>query len=129
MDADADTDLPPPLPLQEALELVKLPNAPGAAPGTTAHRYMGTRAAYVPGSDYTGESRRLSLHKAAFGGHVYAQSALAAVRAWREVEAEGREGERLDIHVSTYLPHLTEMRGYLIISSGRLTPTSSSATH
>ncbi len=103
-DDDVDTmeeaDPPPPLPLQEALELVKLPTAPGAP-----RRYMGTRAAYVPGSDYTGESRRMSLHKAAFGGHVYAQSALAAMRAWREVEGEGREGERLDIHVSTFLSH------------------------
>ena len=85
----------PPLPLQEALHLVKLPSA------GEARRFMGTRAAYLPGSDFTADSGMPSTHTAAFGGHVYAQAALAAARAWRELEDErgAKPGERLDLHV------------------------------
>jgi hypothetical protein len=86
----------PAQPLQEALNLVKLPSE------GQARRFMSTRAAYLPGSDYTAEYAHLSAHKAAFGGHVYAQAALAVARAWREMEDEkgSRSSERLDIHVS-----------------------------
>ncbi|KAK4039400.1 thioesterase-like superfamily-domain-containing protein [Parachaetomium inaequale] len=84
----------PPLPLQEALHLVKLPSA------GEARRFMGTRAAYLPGSDFTADSGMPNTHTAAFGGHVYAQAALAAARAWRELEDEkgAKPGERLDLH-------------------------------
>ncbi|KAK4154937.1 thioesterase-like superfamily-domain-containing protein [Chaetomidium leptoderma] len=91
----------PPLALQEVLDLVKLPSA------GYAQRFMGTRAAYLPGSDYTltedlvaGANGLMGMHKAAFGGHVYAQAALAVARAWREVEDQkgAKPSERLDIH-------------------------------
>lgn len=85
----------PPLPLQQALEIVKLP-AQGEA-----RRFLGTRAAYLPGSDYTADKGMPSPHKAAFGGHVYAQAALAAARACRELEDErgAKPEERLELHV------------------------------
>ncbi|KAL2189242.1 Thioesterase/thiol ester dehydrase-isomerase [Thermothelomyces heterothallicus CBS 203.75] len=82
------------LPLQEALNLVKL------APEGDSRRYMGTRAAYVPGSDISPDKGMVSTHKAAFGGHVYGQAALAAARTQRELEDEtGRKpSERLSLH-------------------------------
>ncbi|KAH6839556.1 thioesterase-like superfamily-domain-containing protein [Chaetomium sp. MPI-CAGE-AT-0009] len=81
-------------PLQEALDLAKLPSS------GEARRFMGTRAAYLPGSDFMTDGDAPVFHKAAFGGHVYAQSALAAVRAWRELEDEkgAKPAERLDLH-------------------------------
>jgi hypothetical protein len=84
----------PPQPLQEALELVKLPSV------GEARRFMGTRAAYLPGSDFSMEDSP-TFHKSAFGGHVYAQAALAAARAWRELEDEKgtTPAQRLDLHV------------------------------
>ncbi|KAL1837310.1 hypothetical protein VTJ49DRAFT_4032 [Mycothermus thermophilus] len=84
----------PALPLQEAMSMVQLP------PAGAARRYMSRRAAYLPGSDFTAEAEMPAFHRAAFGGHVYAQSALAATRAWREVEDEKgvKKQERLDLH-------------------------------
>jgi hypothetical protein len=66
---------------------------------------MGTRAAYVPGSDYTAEKSMLGVHKATFGGHVYAQAALAAARTCRELEDQRgtQPEERLDLHVCIVL--------------------------
>ncbi len=90
-----------PLPLQEALELVKLP-AQGEA-----RRFMGTRIAYMPGGDYPESIRKhMSGHKAAFGGHVYAQTALAVARTQRELEDEKgtKPSERLDLHVRNTQP-------------------------
>ncbi|EAQ88742.1 predicted protein [Chaetomium globosum CBS 148.51] len=90
------SDMGPPLPLQEALELVKLPSV------GEARRFMGTRAAYLPGSDFDMEDSP-TFHKAAFGGHVYAQAALAAARTWRELEDEkgATPAQRLDLHHPT----------------------------
>lgn len=84
----------PPLPLHEALELVKLP------PAGEVRRFMATRAAYLPGSDFTDKEIPV-MHKAAFGGHVYGQAALAVSRTWRELEDEkgAKPSERLDLHV------------------------------
>ncbi|KAL2142562.1 hypothetical protein VTI28DRAFT_1065 [Corynascus sepedonium] len=83
-----------PLPLQEALHLVKL------APEGGSRRYMGTRAAYLPGGDIAPEKGIPLLHKAAFGGHVYGQGAWAVARTQRELEDEaGRKpSERLGLH-------------------------------
>jgi hypothetical protein len=94
----------PPLPLQEALHLVKLPST-----GET-RRYMGTRAAYLPGSDFTADAGVPSTHTAAFGSHVYTQAALAAAQAWRELEDErgAKPGERLDLHVCSLAVTTTE---------------------
>ncbi|KAK4131541.1 Thioesterase/thiol ester dehydrase-isomerase [Trichocladium antarcticum] len=84
----------PPLPLQEALDLVRLPPVGGA------RRFMATRAAYLPGSDYPPEKEMPVMHTAAFGGHVYGQAALAVSRAWRELEDEKgtKPSDRLDLH-------------------------------
>ncbi|GAB1321034.1 palmitoyl-CoA hydrolase [Madurella fahalii] len=84
----------PPLSFQEALDLVKLPRR------GDVRRFMATRAAYLPGSDFTKDKEMPMVHSAAFGGHVYAQSALAAYRAWRELEDEKgvKPSERLDLH-------------------------------
>ncbi|KAL2272026.1 hypothetical protein VTJ83DRAFT_1397 [Remersonia thermophila] len=94
--ADADVAYPPvpALPLQEAMAMVRLP------PAGESRRYMSQRAAYLPGSDFSAETEMPSFHRAAFGGHVYAQSALAATRALREVEEEKgvKKEERLDLH-------------------------------
>ncbi len=99
---ESPEDIPAtPLPLQEALELVKLP-AQGEA-----RRFMGTRIAYMPGGDYPDSIRKhMSGHKAAFGGHVYAQTALAVARTQRELEDEKgtRPAERLDLHVRKLQP-------------------------
>ncbi|KAH6612239.1 thioesterase-like superfamily-domain-containing protein [Chaetomium sp. MPI-SDFR-AT-0129] len=86
-----------PLPLQEALNLVKIPSS-----GET-RRFMGTRSAYLPGSDFDEEKGIPSVHSAAFGGHVYAQSVLAASQAWRELEDERgtTPTERLGFHTIT----------------------------
>lgn len=83
------------LSFQEQLELVKLPRE------GQAHRYISTRSAYLPGSDFAKGKELPSFHTAAFGGHVYAQAGLAAYRAWRETEEEKGvpEHARLDIHV------------------------------
>ncbi|KAK4120259.1 Thioesterase/thiol ester dehydrase-isomerase [Parathielavia appendiculata] len=82
--------------LQEALNLVRLPSE------GQIRQFMSTRAAYLPGSDLTipAGNVRMITHKAAFGGHVYAQAALAVVRAWREMEDEKgtKLSDRLDIH-------------------------------
>ncbi|KAK4669019.1 uncharacterized protein QC764_700580 [Podospora pseudoanserina] len=82
------------LSFQEQLELVKLPRE------GQAHRYISTRSAYLPGSDFAKGKELPSFHSAAFGGHVYAQAGLAAYRAWRETEKEKGvpEHARLDIH-------------------------------
>ncbi|KAK3296483.1 thioesterase-like superfamily-domain-containing protein [Chaetomium fimeti] len=87
-------DMDPPLPLQEALDFIKLPST------GEARRFIGTRAAYLPGSDFMVDGESPTFHKAAFGGHVYAQAAMAAARAWREVEDEKgtKPAERLDLH-------------------------------
>ncbi|KAL2015643.1 hypothetical protein VTK56DRAFT_5064 [Thermocarpiscus australiensis] len=81
----------PRLPLQDVLDIVKLPGK------GQARRFMGKRAAYVPGSDLT---EMPVMHKAAFGGHVYGQAALAVSRAWREIEDERgtKASGRLDLH-------------------------------
>jgi len=93
-----------PLPLQEALHLVKL------APEGGSRRYMGTRAAYLPGGDIAPEKGIPLLHKAAFGGHVYGQGAWAVARTQRELEDEaGRKpSERLGLHVSPFFHSHTD---------------------
>lgn len=87
------------LPFQEALDVVRLPSQ------GEARRFMGTRAAYLPGSDYMGETSIPTTHRAAFGGHVYGQSALVVARTWREMEDEkgAKEDERFDLHVCAIL--------------------------
>ncbi|KAL2127730.1 hypothetical protein VTI74DRAFT_10259 [Chaetomium olivicolor] len=82
------------LPFQEALDVVKLPSK------GEVRRFMGKRAAYLPGSDYTADKGMPSMHKAAFGGHVYGQSALVVARTWREMEDEkgAKPSERFDLH-------------------------------
>ena len=86
----------PRLSFQEQFELIRLP------PDGAARKYMSTRSAYVPGSDLIADKEMPTAHKAAFGGHVYGQAALVALRAQREAEtAAGKKSlERQDIHVS-----------------------------
>ncbi|KAK3681085.1 thioesterase-like superfamily-domain-containing protein [Podospora appendiculata] len=68
---------------QEAMSLIEVAS-PAPAP---VRRFMGTRAAYLPGSDLKlGGIELPRPHKAAFGGHVYAQSSLAACRVWSDLE-------------------------------------------
>lgn len=91
---------------QEMVELVELPS--GSAGDSSVKRYLGTRAAWVPGSDLftTIQSirdgdRAITPYKAAFGGHVYAQSALAVCRAMAAAWTEkGAKTSALpDVHV------------------------------
>ena len=97
-----DKMLPDPenlLSFQEAMDLVPLP------PVTTGpvRQFMATTPAYLPGSDYPEEKEMPTIHAAAFGGHVYAQSGLAAWRVWRELEDKkgvAKKG-RLGLHVGT----------------------------
>jgi hypothetical protein len=69
------------------VELIELPSG-SESTSSPVKRYLGTRAAWLPGSDlFTNvDSVRAAkpvpmAHKAAFGGHVYAQAALAMCRA------------------------------------------------
>ncbi|KAK4108950.1 Thioesterase/thiol ester dehydrase-isomerase [Canariomyces notabilis] len=82
------------LSLQETLNLVKLPRR------GEVRRFMSTRGAYLPGSDFPAGREMPMFHKASYGGHVYGQSALAAYRVWRELEDErgAKQQERLDLH-------------------------------
>ncbi|KAJ4287059.1 hypothetical protein N0V88_007825 [Collariella sp. IMI 366227] len=90
----AADDEPAALPFQEAMDVARLPSQ------GESRRFMGTRAAYLPGSDYSGEVSIPSTHRAAFGGHVYGQSALVVARTWKEMEDEkgAKEDERFDLH-------------------------------
>ncbi|KAK0704010.1 thioesterase-like superfamily-domain-containing protein [Lasiosphaeria miniovina] len=85
----------PRLPFQEALDIVRLPNATQTQ---SVHRFMGQRAAYVPGSDMPPIMPR--LHIAAFGGHVFAQAGLAVCRARKELEDKKgtKPSERRGLH-------------------------------
>ena len=96
---------------QEQFEIVKVPLAPGA--GATqdglgeVRRYMGKRAAWLPGSDLVPKAApgapqpMAKPNLSAFGGQVYSQSALAVCRAMREDEEKRRvpEEERQGLHV------------------------------
>ncbi|KAK1831458.1 acyl-thioesterase [Podospora conica] len=85
----------PRLSFQEVFELVKLPPA---GSDKTEQRFMSKRAAYVPGADLPQSLPR--PHKAAFGGHVYGQAALAVSRTLRELEDQKgtKPSERLGFH-------------------------------
>lgn len=78
---------------QEMAELVELPSGSGGS--GSVRRYLGTRAAWLPGSDLFTDAksvhegfRNVMPHKAAFGGHVYAQAALAMCRAMAATRTE-----------------------------------------
>ncbi|KAK0646838.1 thioesterase-like superfamily-domain-containing protein [Cercophora newfieldiana] len=83
----------PRLSFQEALELVNLPPHNGAS--SQARRFMGTRAAHLPGVEI-----EFNVHTAAYGGHVYGQAALAVCRAQRELEDQKgvKPSDRLGLH-------------------------------
>jgi hypothetical protein len=88
---------------QEAMALVELSAKEG---GAAAKRFMGTRAAWLPGSDIMPQDPEQAQashrgHTAAYGGHVYTQSGLAVCRAWKELEDKRgvKDSERLGIHV------------------------------
>src|SRR4051812_36532567 len=89
----------PRLSFQEALELVSLPPRDGAS--SQVRRFMGTRAAHLPGVEI-----EFNIHTAAFGGHVYGQSALAVCRTLRELEDQKgtKPSERLGLHVCDVPP-------------------------
>ena len=90
--------------------MLELPStAGGDNSGPVAlRRYMGTRAAWLPGADLgdvnvpsirTG--KKMPGHNAAFGGHVYAQGALAMCRA--QADAEKTKGTKhLGLHVCEF---------------------------
>jgi hypothetical protein len=98
------------LSFQEAMDIVELPAQSGHESNSKPmKRYMGTRAAWLPGSDLPlnatsapeGMPSKPPTYKAAFGGQVYAQSALATCRAL--VDAQKKKGvkdpNRLGLHV------------------------------
>ena len=97
--ASQDADLR--LTFQESMALAQLQDKGPA--NNTQKRYMGTRPAWLPGSDLpdlilaTGKS-----HGAAYGGHVYVQSSLAICRALTEDEEQRgvSADEKLGLHVS-----------------------------
>lgn len=88
------TEDAPRLTFQESLELIQLPPLAGAPSST--RRFMSTKTAHVPGIELEFE-----MHKAAYGGHVYGQAALAACRVIRELEdqKQTKPSERLGLHV------------------------------
>lgn len=68
---------------QENMRLVNLPDR--TADGRVVKRYMSQRASWVPGIDLPKGLRDAMRFKgAAFGGHVYCQSGLAASRAFAD---------------------------------------------
>lgn len=68
---------------QENMRLVALPDK--TADGRAVKRYMSQRAPWVPGIDLPkGLRGAMRFRGAAFGGHVYCQSGLAASRAFAE---------------------------------------------
>ncbi|KAM7191748.1 Thioesterase-like superfamily domain containing protein [Rhypophila sp. PSN 637] len=92
----------PRLSYQEALALVELPPLPSSA-GTTSgsvRRFMSTSPVYVQTTDYPRDHPLWGMHKSGFGGHVYAQSGLAAYKVWKSVEDQkgAKSHERLGIH-------------------------------
>jgi hypothetical protein len=93
------------LPFHEQLKLVELPTETGNEYGK---RYMSTRKAYLPGeelevhADSVREGKNVERsHTAAYGGQVYAQSALATCRALAEDEKQRGvdSSKRLGLHV------------------------------
>lgn len=93
----------PRLSFQEVLELVKLPPA---ASDSTGQQWMSTRAAFVPGADLPKLLPR--PHKAAYGGHVYGQAALAVSKTLKKLDDRKgtKPSERLGFHVSDPPPRL-----------------------
>ncbi len=103
------------LAFQEQMEIVKLPPSTAAKQSAQdgegeVRRYMGKRAAWLPGAGdipatgFYGRGKPMPrAHTAAYGGHVYSQSALAVCRAWREEEDRRgvKEEERLGLHVGS----------------------------
>lgn len=92
-----------PLSYQEAMAMVELPPLPssvGTATGSV-RRFMSTCPVYVQTTDYPEDSPLYGMHKAGFGGHVYAQSGLAAYKVWKSIEDEkdAKPHERLGLHV------------------------------
>ncbi|KAL1867824.1 hypothetical protein VTK73DRAFT_3998 [Phialemonium thermophilum] len=95
----------PRLSFQEAMEVVEL--TPGQVGSRQSKWYMSKRPAHLPGSDLplvlddTGAKvLKGTIHKAAFGGCVYAQAALSTCRTLAAEESkEGlSEDQRLDLH-------------------------------
>ena len=94
------------LSFQEQMELAELPSDTQSNTAAT-RRFMGTRGAYLPGFlDYGPGVDMPRMHKAAFGGHVYAQSGLAVCRAWGKLEDQNgvKPSARLGLHVSCKRP-------------------------
>lgn len=88
------------------MALVELP-ADGDSSIGSVKRYMGTRAAWLPGSDLSVNVQSvregkpvLPAHKAAYGGQVYAQAALAMCRALQDQQKKGAKvSAKLGLHV------------------------------
>ncbi|KAK1965169.1 acyl-CoA thioesterase II [Colletotrichum sublineola] len=80
----------PKLLFHDVLALAPLPTPPNhtASTGSAVKRYMSLYPAWVPGSELVGGQGRGSKAdpRAAYGGHVYSQAALAASRAIKEEE-------------------------------------------
>ncbi|GKT52191.1 uncharacterized protein ColSpa_12372 [Colletotrichum spaethianum] len=77
----------------DVLALAPLPTLPNetTSTGSAVKRYMSLYPAWVPGSELVGGKGRGSKAdpRAAYGGHVYCQAALAASRAVKEEEPAG----------------------------------------
>jgi hypothetical protein len=105
------------LAFHENMELVSVPAASETRAPTAVSRFMSTRAAWLPGSDLkrlllpavedqpeTVDERPAIAKRpmAAYGGHVYAQSALAACKVVEEDEKQrgvSNADGRLGLHV------------------------------
>lgn len=103
------------LSFQEYMQLVPLPEQPHAY-GTPngqpqQKRYMSQRASWMPGIDLPSPMREhMTFKGAAYGGHVYSQSGLAASLTFAEMreklikagKGKGLKGKVFGIHVSYF---------------------------
>lgn len=91
------------------MELVELPTEHTAGKDNkSVKRYMGTRAAWLPGIDLAVNVQSIRggkpigpVHKAAYGGQVYAQSMVAIYRAMVDQQKSmgGKSSAKLGFHV------------------------------
>lgn len=97
------------LTFQEQMRLVELPDV--FRDGAVVKRYMSQRAAWVPGGDLPLSKKDNGMaattyryrSTAAYGGHVYSQSGMAASIAFSEIRAGSSESfapKQFGIHVS-----------------------------
>ncbi|KAB5515040.1 acyl-thioesterase [Coniochaeta sp. 2T2.1] len=127
---------------QEAMEMLELPPTSGRSTSTgSVRRFMATRAAWLPGVDLGDvnvpsirEGKKRPGYNSAYGGHVYAQGALAMCRV--QADAEKKKGTKpLGLHTIhgyfTFPGYLDRPFVYTVtpLTSGRSFSTSSVTAH